>query len=243
MTNSVFSSTKLEQLTPNQQRWLIHRTLTERRKNNKIKQYYPATGPLRRDLYPKHLDFFTAGKIHKERLMLAANRVGKTEGVCCYEMTLHLTGNYPDWWDGKRFDGPISAWMAGDTGETVRDILQHKMMGPTGEYGTGMIPKSLLVRHTSRPGLADAIKDVYVKHVSGGNSHVAFKSYDQKRVSFQGTEKHVVAFDEEPPLGVYVEGLMRTMTVGGIVMCTFTPLMGLSEVVMSYLPGGQLPDA
>ena len=70
---------------------------------SKLREFYPETGPLRRELYPRHLEFFAAGRKHRERLMLAANRVGKTEGVGGYEVALHLTGAYPDWWPGRRF--------------------------------------------------------------------------------------------------------------------------------------------
>lgn len=234
-----------EDLTPLEQELLLTLQIVEREKHNKIESYYPATGPLRRELYDKHLAFFAAGPEYNERLMLAANRIGKTEGVGGYETTLHLTGRYPDWWVGRRFEQPISAWAAGDTGETVRDIIQHKMLGPVGERGTGMIPAKYIKRTTPRSGLPDAIKDVYIKHISGGTSHLAFKSYDQKRISFQGTEKELVWLDEEPPMAVYVECLLRTMKTKqgmGMLMNTFTPLLGLSEVVLSFLPGGKLPD-
>src|SRR3954453_1708678 len=97
--------------------------LRRRTSRNKIRTYYPDEGPLRRELYPKHTAFFAGGAMHRERLMLAANRVGKTEGVGAYESTLHLTGVYPPWWVGRRWDRPISAWAAGDTSKTVRDIL------------------------------------------------------------------------------------------------------------------------
>jgi hypothetical protein len=53
---------------------------------HKLDSSYPETGPLRRELYPKHLEFFEAGARYNERLFLAANRVGKTEGVGAYEM-------------------------------------------------------------------------------------------------------------------------------------------------------------
>jgi phage terminase large subunit-like protein len=72
-------------------------------------------------------------------------------------------------------------------------------------------------------------------------SWLTLKSYDQKRLSFQGTGKHVIWLDEEPDLGVYSECLLRTMTTNGLVMCTFTPMLGLSEVVMNYLPEGRIP--
>src|SRR6267142_7227349 len=72
--------------------------------HNRIDTFYPEAGPLRRELYPRHLEFFAAGAMHRERMFLAANRVGKTEGVGAYETTLHLTGRYPAWWQGRRFD-------------------------------------------------------------------------------------------------------------------------------------------
>src|SRR3954470_2168731 len=92
--------------------------LRRRNSRNKLRTYYPDEGPLRRELYQKHLEFFRLGSKHPERLFLAANRVGKTEGAGAYETTLHLTGLYPDWWEGKRFSGPIKGWAAGDTSKT-----------------------------------------------------------------------------------------------------------------------------
>jgi hypothetical protein len=85
--------------------------LVRRASENRIDSYYPDDGPLRRELYPKHLEFFRAGIEHRERCFLAANRVGKTEGVGGYEMVCHLTGEYPEWWDGRTFDHPIEAWL------------------------------------------------------------------------------------------------------------------------------------
>lgn len=210
---------------------------TERRK---IDVYYPDTGALRRELYPRHLEFFRLGKTNTERLALCANRVGKTEGMGGYETTLHLTGDYPPWWEGRRFDHPIDAWAAGDTGQTVRDILQAVLLGPPGHHGTGLIPGDLIRRTTPRSGIPDGIETISVQHTSGGISTVGLKSYDQRRESFQGTAKHVIWLDEEPPLSVYMECLTRVMTVNGMVLSTFTPLEGLSETVVSFIPDGNL---
>lgn len=209
-----------------------------RMRENKISTYYPDTGPLRRELYPKHTQFFEAGSVYRERMMMAANRIGKTEGVGGYELVLHLTGQYPPWWTGRRFNRPIKAWAAGDTGKTVRDILQEKTLGPVGSFGTGLIPKACVNKVLNKAGIADAVEIVSVKHISGGNSRLTFKSYDQRREAFQGTEQDVILLDEEPPMDVYTECLMRTMTNNGMVMLTFTPLMGMSEVVLSILPKG-----
>lgn len=198
---------------------------------------YPAEGPLRRDLYPKHLQFFAGGREHQERCMMAANRVGKTWGVGGYETALHLTGLYPDWWEGFRFDGPIEAWAAGDTSETTRDIVQAALMGPLGELGTGLIPKAHIVGEPAkRMGVSGAIDTARIRHVKGGESLLGFKSYDQGRKKFQGTAKHVVWLDEEPPSDVYDECMIRIMTTKGLMLCTFTPLEGLSEIAKRFLP-------
>ncbi|MCP5004279.1 MAG: hypothetical protein GY941_10110 [Planctomycetes bacterium] len=210
---------------------------------NVIKHLYPDHGPLSRDKYAKFLQFFKAGATERERAVIAANRVGKSFGVGGYETTLHLTGDYPDWWEGKRFDHPVDTWAAGDTGETTRDIIQFILTGvggerEGGELGTGLIPFDSFVGEPSRKsGVAGSFDTVSVRHKSGGVSRLGFKTYDQGRRKFQGTSKHVLWFDEEPPMAVYNEGLMRTMDCDGIVLCTFTPLEGISDVVMKFLPG------
>jgi phage terminase large subunit-like protein len=173
--------------------------------------------------------------------MLAANRIGKTEGVGGYELTLHLTGQYPDWWPGRKWSRRIDSWAAGDTGTTVRDIIQQKLLGPIGAWGTGLIPGDSIDRVVRGAGLPDKVDSIFVGHVKGGTSRLVLKSYDQRQESFQGTEQDVIWLDEEPPLAIYTECLMRTMTNNGMIMCTFTPLLGISDVVLSFLPGGRMP--
>jgi phage terminase large subunit-like protein len=46
----------------------------------------------------------------------------------------------------------------------------------------------------------------------------------------------VIWLDEEPPSDVYDECLLRLMTTEGMMIGTFTPLSGLSEVVLRFLP-------
>lgn len=208
-------------------------------RETRLFQLYPDTGPLRRELYAKHLRFFKAGADpeNMERACIAANRVGKTWGIGGYETTLHMTGRYPEWWEGRRFDHPVDAWASGDTSETTRDIVQHALMGPIGELGTGLIPAmDIIGEPTKRAGVSQAMDTARIRHVSGGVSMLGFKSYDQGRRKFQGTAKHVIWDDEEPPEDVYDEQLLRLMTVNGIMIGTFTPLMGLSKIVMRFMP-------
>ena len=173
--------------------------------------------------------------------MLLGNRCGKT--VCAgYELVSHLLGEYEPFWPGYRFDRPIRAWAAGDTAETTRNILQHELLGPVGAFGTGLIPKRALGRITQQRNVPDAVQGIHVIRRDGGRSVLQLKSFDQGRESFQGTSQDVIWLDEEPTLDIYTECVMRTMTTNGLVMCTFTPLLGLSDVVMTFMPGGRIPD-
>ena len=214
-----------------------------RKARRKIDTYYPDTGPLRRELYKKHTGFFEAGATFRERAAMAANRIGKTEGIGGYELSLHLTGQYPDWWKGRRFTKAVRAWAAGSTNQTVRDILQDKLIGPVGSFGTGMIPGAEIVDMKRRAGgVADSYEQVYVRHVSGGTSRLVLKSYEQGRKSFEGVEQDVILLDEEPDDDIYGECTIRTMTTKGLIMLTFTPLEGLSSVVLRFMPGGKIPN-
>ncbi|MFY9479167.1 MAG: terminase family protein [Aquabacterium sp.] len=202
----------------------------------KLFAYFPDDGPLRRELYPQHMAFFEMGARVSTRCFMAANRVGKTEGGGGYETVLHLTGRYPWWWTGRRFTRPINAWAAGDTKETVRDIIQTKLVGPESAYGTGLVPGDDILKIVKRQNGNGALDYIEVRHLpSGGVSRLAFKSYDQGREAFQGTEKDLVWLDEEANEGVRAECVMRLMTTGGLLIETFTPLRGLTPIVLKYL--------
>jgi phage terminase large subunit-like protein len=205
---------------------------------NKISTLYLAEGKFRRELYSKHLEFFKLGATYNERALFGGNRSGKTLAGC-YEDTLHLTGRYPEWWEGYRFNHTIDAWCAGDTAKTVRDILQRTLVGPPGNpdaWGTGLLPGEAIARTTPKHGLADAIESIYVRHVSGGLSSLQFKSFDQGRESFQGTEQHLIHLDEDCSQEIYVECLLRLMTTNGRIFWTATLVEGLTQLMMDFLP-------
>jgi phage terminase large subunit-like protein len=86
--------------------------------------------------------------------------------------------------------------------------------------------------------VANALDHVVVRHQAGGQSVLAFKAYEKGREKWQGETLDLVWFDEEPPLDIYIEGLTRTNATGGIVMITFTPLLGMSAVVRMFLAEG-----
>jgi len=219
--------------------------LDEKKQYNKLDFVFPRY-LANKEGYKKHLIFMKAGSIYKERALIAGNRTGKTY-TSMAEVAFHVTGKYPEGWEGKRFEGPIEAWVVGKTHETTRDILQKYLYGNYLDPGTGFIPRVDIIRKTTKSGIQDAVQDLYVQHYDekghkDGISHLSFKSYVQGIEAFMGAQVHVVGLDEEPPeRGIYSECVTRTMTTQGIILCTFTPLEGLSEVVLSFLPGGRFP--
>ncbi len=168
---------------------------------------------------------------------MAGNQLGKTKAGAA-EWAMHLTGRYPAWWEGRRFDRPVRLWAAGVTGVSTRDNPQRLLVGPPAArelWGTAAIPGTDLLSWTMARNMADAIDTVLVRHSTGGRSFLSFKSYEQGREKWQGETLDGVWFDEEPPQDIYTEGLTRTHATGGMGVLTFTPLLGMSEVVRMFL--------
>ena len=119
--------------------------LQERKEVNRIDHYEP---------YPYQTEFHKAqdlfGTRAKQRLLMAANKVGKTFSGAA-ELAIHLTGKYPDWWTGHKFYKPIRAWAAGNTSGNTRDIVQAELLGEPGDpedYGKVHCLKIRLFRQT-----------------------------------------------------------------------------------------------
>lgn len=201
----------------------------ERRKYRKFDYYFPDST---RAGYAKHLEFMDSTRLFRECCFVAGNRTGKSETVC-FCITVWMTGEYPQWWTGRRFNGPVNVLVAGETGRLVRDSLQFKLIGPPGGKGTGLIPRDRIASASSKSGVPDALDTVQVRHKSGGMSVLQFQSFDQGREAFQATSRDVVVLDEEPPLPVYEECIVRTMTTKGLILVAFTPLKGMSDTVQA----------
>jgi Bacteriophage terminase large (ATPase) subunit and inactivated derivatives len=202
--------------------------LKEREKFWRIKQYTP---------YGWQEKFLAASSNCQQILAMTGNRCGKTY-TGGYAVAVHLTGLYPVWWTGKRFDNPIEAWAAGISTDTTRDILQSELLGDwknPEKFGTGAIPKELIVDVINKPQVPGAVQSVLVRHISGGISTLDFKSYEMSQDKFMGTAKHVIWLDEECPSDIFTQCVTRTATTGGLVLLTFTPEHGLTEIVKNFM--------
>lgn len=198
------------------------------KETNKLKYYKP---------YDYQKKFHGEGLNNPQRLLMAANRIGKTESGAA-EMAFHLTGMYPSWWEGRRFPRAIKAWAAGINNDKTRDILQAKLLGPPGNpdgMGTGYIPKSTIGETMRKPGVPNALQMVYIKHVSGKWSQLALKSYEMGAVGFMGESVDLLWLDEEPSQTIYTQCITRTADVGGSLYMTFTPESGMTDVVAQFM--------
>ena len=186
--------------------------------------------------FDHQLRFFETGQSDR-RGILAANRIGKTVSTC-YETAMHLTGQYPAWWTGRRWDKPITAMVAGEGWQQVAMVLQNELLGTqdvkiTDAIGTGAIPRDAIVFETMRNDGANCL-GVEVRHTSGSNSYLVFANYTQEVRQMQGFKLTLAVFDEQPPDDFFSEIVTRTATTQGQVLCSFTPLKGLNGLVSKF---------
>ena len=200
----------------------------QRERYNRIDSYDP---------YPYQLNFHKTGSEANQRLLMAANRIGKS--YCgSMELSYHLTGLYPDWWEGRVYRQPIIAWAGGVSNETTRDIVQFELLGSPDDpdaFGSGTIPKNLITKTERKPGVPNAKSVALIRHVSGGNSSLFFKAYEMGVEKWQGRSVDCIWLDEEPSRDIYSQAVTRTLDRKGMVYMTFTPESGMTETVASFM--------
>ena len=210
--------------------------LERRKKFGGLRNWFVPGTPYGIERLPKHYAFFSGGAEYRERGAFAGNRSGKTISGA-YETACHLTGDYPEWWVGKRFDKPVRVWACAETWPKCRDTVQKELLGSAAALGTGMIPDDCIEHVWAKAGIPNGIEMAKIKHVSGGFSLVVFKAYEQSVKTYVGEAIDVVWLDEEPPQLIYNESLIRLMTTGGILYVTCTPISGITPFVVDFCKG------
>jgi len=201
-------------------------------KYNRLETYKP---------YPYQLKFHNAkgwrtDKPAQVKALIAANQIGKTLSVCA-EDAMHITGLYPIWWEGHRFNRPITAIIGTYTNEQTRDLLQHELFGDPMDpdsFGSGFIPKRLIGEKSNKPGIPNAVDSVLVKHTSGGWSKIFFRSYEVGARKFMGRRGDYYHYDEEPPQDIYDQAVRGTLSrQDSVIVMTFTPEHGTTELYLN----------
>ena len=196
--------------------------------------------------YPWQWEFHNMGKEIKQRGVIANNQSGKTRS-CGAELACHVTGWYPDWWEGYRFDGPTKWTVGSNTNETLRDPIQLELYGsfePEKKVpdGTGWIPKASISDFNFRQcGLAGVFDEVFVKHASGGISVIKHKTYEQGWTKWQGTQSDGYWLDEEPENDdkIFSEVLRGLLARDGMLLFSRTPLFGMTQIIRHFMEDGK----
>jgi len=213
--------------------------LERRKKIYRLEYYAP---------YPRQMEFHNAkGKgtnlPASQKLLLGGNQGGKS--YCgSMEGAMHLTGRYPDWYEGVRYKYPILMVCGGVTNVSCRDIIQKALFGdPLDEkqLGTGSVPIDCVGKATRKAGVTNAYDSVQVKHftngVYDGMSTVYLRAYEQGFKAFMGvTGVSVGWLDEEPPQDVWSQFLRAGLAArDAMLYLTLTPEEGMTKLVTQFI--------
>lgn len=230
-----------ENLTTEQKRELL--VLLEEKERREHKFRYKKMFAM---LYEWQTEFVSLTSEYSEVCLCAANRIGKTF-TGTYIDAIHLMGDYPEGWNGYKFDHAPLVWCLGYSGEKTRDLLQSEIFGDYMEnaFTGGLIPPERIVSWKSMTGTPAAMREVRVKHASGGISVCQFWSYSQGQHALMGDSVDWYHIDEEPKdQNIYPQVLTRTATGGNVVngqpeggrgILTFTPENGRTTLVIKFM--------
>lgn len=190
--------------------------------------------------YDWQLKFNAATKDYAACALIAANQVGKSRTGCDID-AFHLTGEYPEGWEGHKFDHPPLCWLLGFSGEKTRDLLQTKLFGRyiEGAFEGGYIAADKILDHRAMTGTSGAMREIRVQHVNG-IATCQFWSYSQGQHALMGDVVDWYHIDEEPKdSAIYPQVLTRTINGdqgrGGRGILTLTPENGKTELVTKFM--------
>lgn len=158
--------------------------------------------------YPVFEEFHRLGNEASIRLLLAANRIGKTYS-CLAEFAMHATLNYPDHWKGYRYKKKnLNLWLGGITGYEADDLSKRLFEGSGND--PAFIHESLVIYSNRKD------KRYKIRNALGGISHISVKSYggreQQNELStWKAAKVDCILLDEQPTMSVFVECCMRIM--------------------------------
>jgi phage terminase large subunit-like protein len=191
----------------------------------------------------KQKEFHNA--LEREVMLRAGNQCGKTSAAAA-QVAMDALALYPeDWYEGRRFIEPpkierpmeFLAWAGCTTAQKIRDGLQQRLLGNVrddGGLGTGAVPLDNIVgKPAMSRGVPDAVDSVTLRRETGGSALIRFKTYEQGREAWQGEAVDEVLIDEDisrSDASIYGECLARTVTTRGRILCSLTPLLGMSPL-------------
>jgi len=189
-------------------------------------------------------EYYDAGAFARQRMIIAANGVGKSQSVCA-EAAAHFTGEYPDWWQGQRFDyGGWECWMGSIDNDMQKRGPQRALLGRNLEdqLGKGLIPANCILDYDLRQaGVKSVVDTMTIKHASGNPVTVKWLTFEQGWRKWQSGDPKIILWDEEPDDNVVdqapilSEALTRLVRNNGIFMVGYTPLLGETQLTEHFM--------
>lgn len=154
----------------------------------------------------------------KEKLFIGGNRSGKTVANVC-ECIWRATKTHPYRPDLNAIAEPVRGRFV--TVSFVDGLI--KIVLPLFKK---WLPKKYLIQGSWEKSYNKMERTLTLNN----GSFIEFMSYDQEVEKFAGTSRHFVAFDEEPPMVVWEECLLRLADTYGDWWISMTPVEGLTWI-------------
>lgn len=178
---------------------------------------------------------------HTDQAYLSGpNQAGGKSTILNAMCRWHASGDYPEEWNGPRFDRPVEIILLNVTNAKVQEINTDRLFGPYADRGAGLFPKSSFNPDRDLvplPGGARGqIKEAFIRHrnIDGeydGVSRVIIASYAHGWQALMGSTPDLILCDEEPfPFMVYDELSARLNFSRGMLRIAATPLHGNTRV-------------
>ena len=180
---------------------------------------------------------------HRQVMTLAGNQTGKTLSGG-YHFACDVTQDYPDDWEGFRFDHCINALAIGVDADQL-DVLQGILFGPVvnKRFTGGWIHPDEVDTIIWSKGATDIASKVIVRSALGLNT-VYLRTYTQVKTG-QGTLKFagkifdLIWPDEQPPDELIGQLAVRLLNgnrgLGGRMRYTMTPELGKTELIIKFM--------
>ena len=168
-----------------------------------IKEYAKKQNPIR-FFEPQEYQQDFHNSLKKNIGIFGGNRSGKTSNSIAYVIKSCLDNPNQDWW--------AATWA--DMSNPVQQKGFYELLPKTKEI--------IYAKYSEQRGFSNRI----IMFQNG--SRIRFKTYDQGRESFQGTAKHGILLDEEPPQDIVSECKARLIDYSGKLIRAMTPLNGIT---------------
>jgi phage terminase large subunit-like protein len=189
-------------------------------------------------------EYYDAGAWAKQRMIIAANGVGKSQSVCA-EAAAHFIGEYPEWWQGIRFPhGGWECWIGSIDNDMQKRGPQRALLGRNLDdaLGKGLIPaRNIVDMELRQAGVKGVVDTLIVKHSSGSNVTIKWLTFEQGWRKWQSGDPKIILWDEEPDentvdqADILDEALTRLVRNSGIFMVGYTPLLGDTQLTSHFM--------